>query len=183
VPHTPVVLYAGSLFNRRLIPELIAGFALAARDVAGARLVLAGDNRTLPPLDPLAIAAAEGVSSQVEWRRYVNDLDLSRLYADARAFVFLSTYEGFGMTPMEAIAAGCPAVLLDTPVSREVYGDGARFVTAAPAAIASALVTLLTDDAAREELLARGRARLAHFSWAATAATLQSALEQAAGRT
>lgn len=181
-PRPPVVLYAGSLFNRRLIPELIAGFALAARDVPGARLVLAGDNRTMPAIDPLAVAAASGVADAVEWRRYVSDTELAQLYASARAFVFLSTYEGFGMTPMEAIAAGAPAVLLDTPVGRDIYGDGARFVTAAPASIAAALVPLLTDDRACADLLAAGRARLAQYSWTATAATIRTALEDAARR-
>jgi glycosyltransferase involved in cell wall biosynthesis len=176
----PLVLFAGSLLNRRKIPELIAGFARAAGAVPGARLVLVGDNRTTPRIEPLALAAAHGVADRVEWRAYVSDAELNRLYDMARAFLFLSTYEGFGMTPFEAIAHGVPAVVLDTPVSREVYGDGARRVTTDAHSIASALVPLLTDHAAHAAALAAGRARLARFSWAQTAATIRAALEDAA---
>ena len=179
-PECPLVLSAGSLFNRRLLPELIAGFARAADAVPGARLVLVGDNRTRPHLEPLALAASCGVADRVEWRAYVSDAELDRLYGQARAFVFLSTYEGFGMTPFEAIAHGVPAVALDTPVSREVYGDGARLVAADPDAIAEALVPLLTSNAAHTASLAAGRARLAAFSWSRTAETIRAALEAAA---
>ena len=46
-----------------------------------------------------------------------------RLYGSARAFAFLSEYEGLGLTPLEALAAGVPPVLLDTPVARESCGE------------------------------------------------------------
>ena len=55
---------------------------------------------------------------------FVDDARLRALYAEASAFAFLSEYEGFGLTPLEALAAGVPPVVLDTPVAREVYGRG-----------------------------------------------------------
>lgn len=177
----PVVLYVGSLFNRRLVPELVAGFAALARTLPAARLVLVGDNRTYPRLDPADLAAACGVEGRVDWHAYVSDAELDRLYAGARAFAFLSTYEGFALTPLEAIARGVPPVLLDTPVAREIYGDAALFVTRDPAAVAGALGTLLTDGPAREAIVGRGRALLARYTWARTAASILDALERAAG--
>jgi glycosyltransferase involved in cell wall biosynthesis len=176
----PTVLFVGSLFNRRRIPELIAGFADAARQVAGSTLVLVGDNRTHPPIDPLAIAAEFGVESRVEWRRYVPDAELDSLYASARVFAFLSEYEGFAMTPLEAIAHGVPPVLLDTPVAREVYGSAARFVTLDRAAIGAALAELLMDEDANRQLAAAGPSQLARYSWPKSAATVMSAIERAA---
>jgi glycosyltransferase involved in cell wall biosynthesis len=176
----PTVLFVGSLFNRRRIPELVAGFADAARQVAGAKLVLVGDNRTHPPIDPLAIAADLGVASSVEWRRYVPDAELHALYASARVFAFLSEYEGFAMTPLEAIAHGVPPVLLDTPVAREVYGSAARFVTLDRAAIGAALAELLVDEDAHRQLAAAGPSQLARYSWPKSAATVMSAIERAA---
>lgn len=176
----PIVLYVGSIFARRRIPELITAFADVVRRVPNARLVLVGDNRSTPPVDPTALAAAAGIMSHVDWRRYVSDEELQRLYDSARVFAFLSDYEGFAMTPGEAIAKGVPAVMLDTPVAREVYGDGVRRVDATTGALAQALTSLLTDDGLHAELLARGRAQLTQLSWSRTARVILTALEDAA---
>jgi glycosyltransferase involved in cell wall biosynthesis len=176
------VLFVGSLFNRRHIPELIEGFALATHRVAAARLMLIGDNRTHPRIDALAIARAAGIGDRVEWRDYVDDEELQRRYGEARVFAFLSEYEGFAMTPLEALAAGCPSVLLDTPVAREVYGDAATFVTADPPMIADALVDLLTNDDMRQRRLAAGQERLRMYSWDRSAATVVGLLERVAAR-
>ena len=52
--------------------------------------------------------------------------------ARASVFAFPSEYEGFGLTPLEALAAGVPPVVLDTPIAREIYGPAARYVRATP---------------------------------------------------
>ena len=86
------------------------------------------------------------------------------------------------MTPMEAIARGVPVVLRDTPIAREVYADGAVRVGAGRAELAAAIVRLLTDDQAHAELLARGRQRLAAYSWARSADVVMRTLTRAAAR-
>ena len=177
-----MVLFVGSLFGRRHIPELMRAFALVRARVPDARLVLVGDNRTQPRIDPRDLAAQAGIASHTEWHEYVDEATLDRLYGDARAFVFLSEYEGFALTPFEAIARGVPPVLLDTPVAREVYGEAARMTSLEPAAIADAILSLLQDDAARDALLGAGRQRLAALSWTDTARTILTALEEAAAR-
>ena len=175
----PMVLFAGSLFTRRRIPDLLQGFAQVASP-AGARLVLVGDNRTAPRIDPVAIAASLGLGDRVEWRAWVDDTELHGLYGRARAFAFLSDYEGFAIPPLEAIAYGVPPVLLDTPVAREVYADAALYVRPDPHAIAGALTTLLTDADVRRRLAAAGREALARHSWTRTARAVREALEAAA---
>ncbi len=179
-PRQRLLLYVGSLFNRRRIAELVQAFALAAPRVPDARLVLVGDNRTLPRIDPVALAASAGVADRVEWRAYVTDAVRDELYASARAFAFLSDYEGFGLPPLEAMAHGVPSVVLDTPVSLEVYGDAALRVAPDPAAIADAIVALLSDDGLHARLSAAGAARLRGYSWTTTAATVRRVLEGAA---
>jgi glycosyltransferase involved in cell wall biosynthesis len=179
-PRPRVVLYVGSLFNRRHIPEMIGAFATVAAAVPDARLVIVGDNRTAPRLDPRQIAADLGVADRVDWREYVSDAELDRLYRSARVFLFLSDYEGFAMTPLEALAHGAPVVLQDTDVSREVYGDAATRVPPQRAAIAAALTRLLTDDVAHAAQLAAGRTRLAAYSWDRSAGVIIRALEEAA---
>ena len=174
------VLFVGSLFNRRLIPELVAGFARVAAEVPAARLVLVGDNRTHPHVDPRRVAAALGIGDRVDWRAYVTEAELDELYASARVFAFLSTYEGFALTPLEAIARGVPPVLLDTPVAHEIYEGGARFVTRSPDSIAHAIVTLLRDDQAHRDLVEAGSVLVRRLTWSRTAATIRTALERAA---
>ena len=62
----PVVLYVGSLFNRRHIPELLEAFALVSRRQPDARLTLVGENRTDPPIDPRALASDLGIGTSVD---------------------------------------------------------------------------------------------------------------------
>ena len=76
----------------------------------------------------MKLATAKGVSERITFRGYVSDAELGTLYGRASVFAFLSEYEGFGMTPLEALAAGVPAVVGDTPVAREVYRSAARYV-------------------------------------------------------
>ena len=177
----PVVLYVGSLFNRRHIPDMIQGFAEVANSVPAARMVIVGDNRTTPRLDPREVASRLGIGDRVDWREYVTDAELHSLYHSARAFVFLSDYEGFGMTPLEALAHGVPSVLLDTEISREVYADSAVRVAADSRAIANGLTSLLVDGPARDAALAAGRRRLGAFSWTRSADLIADALAEAAG--
>lgn len=176
----PVVLYVGSLFNRRHVAGMIQAFARVAQAVPEARLVLVGDNRTSPRQDPRAIAKDNGVGDKVDWREYATDAELNDLYRTARVFLYLSDYEGFGIPPLEAFAHGAPAVVLDTPVSREVYGDGAIRVSADPADIAGAIQRLLTDDGAYAAAVSAGRARLSAYSWSRSADVITQALERAA---
>jgi glycosyltransferase involved in cell wall biosynthesis len=173
----PLVLYVGSIFNRRRLPDLIAAFAQVA-DVPGARLVIVGADRTWPPQDLAAVAAAHGVASTVEVRRYVSETELDALYARASVFAFLSEYEGFGLTPLEALAAGVPIVVLDTPVAREVYGPAAEYVTVNDLpGTAAALRRFLQSSTSGASQLARAPEILARYSWDRAAAETLDAIE------
>jgi glycosyltransferase involved in cell wall biosynthesis len=165
--HTCTVLFAGSIFNRRHVPELIEGFARLARGRPDMRLEIVGDNRTLPHVNFESIVHASGLRGRVHLRSYVSDEELRSLYTTSAAFVFLSEYEGFGLTPLEALASGLPVLLLDTPVAREVCGDAARYVPRAdPALIEDALRALLFDPGERERIADAATHVLARYSWA-----------------
>ena len=166
----PRVLHVGSLFTRRHIPELIDGFARVAADTPDARLDIVGDNRTTPHIDFDRTVAASGAADRIALRSYVPEDELASLYKRARAFVFLSEYEGFGLTPLEALSAGVPVVVLDTPVAREVYGDAALFVSEPdPARIAAAIRRALFDEPERARILEAARRMLPRYSWEACA--------------
>ena len=177
----PLVLYAGSVFNRRRVPDLISAFAEASRTVPDARLVIAGDNRTWPPQDLQAAARASGAAERIDIRNYVGDDELAALYGRAAVFAFLSEYEGFGLTPLEALSADVPIVVLDTAVAREVYGDAATYV--APGDIpgtAAALRALLAHPGTPPPAMSAAPAVLGRYSWDSAAARTLARLEEAA---
>jgi glycosyltransferase involved in cell wall biosynthesis len=166
LPRQPLVLFVGSLFNRRHIPELLEGFRRLAARMPDAQLEIVGDNRTHPRLDIEQLIAATGVSDRVHWRSYISDGDLAALYATASAFAFLSDYEGFGLTPLEAMAAGIPIVVLDTAIAREIYGAAAVYLERAdPDLIASALEGVFRRADERARLIEAGLLQVERYSW------------------
>jgi glycosyltransferase involved in cell wall biosynthesis len=174
----PRVLYVGSIFNRRHVPDLIRAFAQVARTHREARLDLVGDNRSFPREDIVTAIARERMDDRIRWHQYVSDAELSDLYATARAFGFLSEYEGLGLTPLEALASGVPPVLLDTPIARESCGDAALYVARSDIqGIATALEQLLFDAAVRQSLLAAAPAVLGRYDWHEAARQTLAVLE------
>lgn len=171
VTRQPRVLYVGSLFNRRHVPAMIEGFSRLARRRGDASLDVVGDNRTNPRIDFDRVVSSSGAGDRIRLRSYVTEEELGALYAEASALVFLSEYEGFGLTPLEALAAGVPVVVLDTPVAREIYGDAAVYVPRpAPALVEAALERVLFDEAERARVLDAASAVLARYSWRECAA-------------
>jgi alpha-1,3-rhamnosyl/mannosyltransferase len=81
-------------------------------------------------------------------------------------FAFPSLYEGFGLPILEAFASGIPVLTAENSSLSEVAGDGALYCQATDTAgMATKLVQLWQDEVLRQELVARGTARLAGFSW------------------
>jgi glycosyltransferase involved in cell wall biosynthesis len=180
----PLVLFVGSLFNRRRLPDLIAAFAQATRDMPQARLAIVGDDRTWPKQDLEAVADHQGVAARTDFMRYVSDEVLADLYARASVFAFLSEYEGFGLTPLEALAAGVPAVVLDTPIAREVYDQAAVFVPKDDIAAAAAAIRGFLKDpvGGAQPLLARAGEVLSRYSWQRAADATLAEIERIARR-
>ena len=177
----PLVLFVGSIFNRRHLPDLIHAFKPIAREHSAARLAIVGDNRTHPYEDLEAVAAAAGIASQVSVQPYVSDEELAHVYGRARAFALLSEYEGFGHPPLEALSSHVPSVLVDTEVAREVCGDAALYVANGDiAGITAALKSLLFDETVRQRVLQAAPAVLARYSWSRAASETLAALEASA---
>jgi glycosyltransferase involved in cell wall biosynthesis len=177
----PLVLFVGSIFNRRRVPDLIRAFALVSSRHPGARLAVVGENRTWPWQDIAAACRTAGVESRVALCDYVDDRRLADLYGRASCFVFLSEYEGFGLTPLEAMAHGVPPVLLDTEVARETCGPGALYVRHGDiSGTAAAIEALLTEERPRRALLDAAEAVLGRYSWARASRETLAAIEDAA---
>jgi glycosyltransferase involved in cell wall biosynthesis len=100
---------------------------------------------------------------------YVDRAVLPPLMAGATVFAFPSAYEGFGFPVLEAMKCDTPVVVSDRSALPEVAGDAAAVVPCDRDALAAAISRLLLDPAARADLVTRGRARAAEFTWERTA--------------
>jgi glycosyltransferase involved in cell wall biosynthesis len=139
------------------------------------------DGRSLPLVlvGPPGWGKAVDASPDVVVLPYLPAEQLRALVAGARALVFPTRYEGFGLPGLEALAAGTPVVANDLPVLREVLGDCGTYVDADdPDALADALVEAsgVTDSAAGRR---RRRDRAATFTWARCADATVAAYERA----
>ena len=97
---------------------------------------------------------------------YVADEDLPALYRAARAFVYPSLFEGFGLPPLEAMACGTPVVTSGVSSLPEITGDAALLIDPNnEQSLASAMVEIVSDDLLRAELREKGIARAKRFTW------------------
>ncbi|MGN6387405.1 MAG: glycosyltransferase family 4 protein [Verrucomicrobiota bacterium] len=97
---------------------------------------------------------------------FVADQDLPALYSAAKAFIYPSLYEGFGMPPVEAMACGCPVICSDRGSLGEVVGDAAMIVQPEnPDSIRNAILTFYNSESLRSEYIRKGLARAAQYSW------------------
>ncbi|MDQ3418344.1 MAG: glycosyltransferase family 4 protein, partial [Acidobacteriota bacterium] len=97
---------------------------------------------------------------------FVPDKTLASLYRLASVFVFPSLYEGFGLPPLEAMAAGTPVITSNVSSLPEVVGDAAVLIDPYdPSAIADAMRMVLSNEQLRAELRLKGLARVKEFSW------------------
>jgi glycosyltransferase involved in cell wall biosynthesis len=184
VPREPMVLFVGSIFERRRVDRLIAAFDAVVARVPAATLQIVGENRTRQPrLDLEALRRRTSHPDRIHIRSYVDDSTLANLYRAASVFAFLSEYEGFGFTPLEALREGVPPVLLDTPVARETCGNAARYVDhhATTDQVAAAIAELMTNAESRATLLQDAEAVLSRYDWDRAGAETLTVLEEAAG--
>jgi glycosyltransferase involved in cell wall biosynthesis len=95
-----------------------------------------------------------------------SDRELAARYRAATAFIYPSIYEGFGISPLEAMSHGCPVVCSDAGPIPEVVGDaGVYFDPHNAEELRTALERVATTEGLQADLRARGYARIAAFSW------------------
>jgi alpha-1,3-rhamnosyl/mannosyltransferase len=131
-----------------------------------------------------AFAAAFERSSaraRIDWREFVDEAELARLYAGADAFLFASLSEGFGLPPLEAMLHGVPVIAARAASLPEVCGDAAVLVDPLQVdAIADGLRRVLADADFSADLVRKGRAQAARFTWKACAEKTLAAYARAA---
>jgi glycosyltransferase involved in cell wall biosynthesis len=172
----PYVLFVSQIHPRKNLGALREAVALVggidlvvvgapAQDRADSSGLLAG---ALAPIDGASVEAAEAP----------DDAALASLMAGCAAFCLPSLWEGFGLTALEAMAAGAPVVVSDRGALPEVVAGAGIVVAPEPEAIADGLRRALADP---EPLRRAGRERAATLSWERSARGWLASLERAAG--
>jgi glycosyltransferase involved in cell wall biosynthesis len=165
--HLPdaMILFVGTIEPRKNLVRLVEAYACLRRQGITHTLVIAG-RRGWREDAVFATVERLGLGDHVLFPGYIPEEDLPIVYSLADLFVFPSLYEGFGLPPLEAMASGVPVVCTATSSLPEVVGDAALTVEATDTkALAIAMERALTMPDLRRELIIRGRARAARFTW------------------
>ena len=168
------VLYLGGFDVRKDLRTALSAFDIVQRSLPGAVLVIGGrlpDTGTPFTPDPRRIARDLDLSlDTVRFLGFVPENHKPALYRGARAFIFPSTYEGFGYPPLEAISCGIPVVASNTSSLPQVVGRAGVLLDPGDVeGVAVALIQLLTDEAFHSELSQRAIEQAQSFSWTQTA--------------
>lgn len=174
------LLHLGAVHARRNVDRLVEAFGLMARERPELRLVIGG-----PDLDSGAriarLTRELGCADQVIRRPWIPEERLRGLLAEASVLAYLSSYEGFGIPALEAMACGVPVLALRRASLPEVLGDAALWVDEPePAVVSEGLREVLRAGGCAKDLVAAGRKRASQFTWKACAARTFSLLRSAA---
>ncbi len=177
----PYFLCASTSHPHKGLVPLVRAFARFRSERPGFRLVITG----VRGFHAQELERAVGASDAVRLTGWITREELYKLFRRAFAFVYPSTFEGFGLPVVEAMAAGIPTACSAIEPLASLAGDAAlTFEPASGNAIYQALERLVSDEALRTRLAAAGPIRAAKFTWEKTAVkTLATLREAAAGPT
>jgi glycosyltransferase involved in cell wall biosynthesis len=184
----PFLLYAGNIRRQKNIPRLVEAFAVARERLSrhpvyrDLHLIIIGDEISRYPSVRRAVIHAR-VEKLVRFLGFVPFDTLRIFFESAALFVFPSLYEGFGLPPLEAMASGTPVVTSNVSSLPEVVGDAAMLVNPENVFdIARGIQEVLLDDDLRCDLIAKGKAQAARYSWDHTAREVLEVYREVAER-
>jgi glycosyltransferase involved in cell wall biosynthesis len=162
----PYILSIGTIEPRKDFPSLLRAFALLGDAYRDLELVVVGqDGWGVEAYDQTLASLPPHIRDRVHRLGYVSDAQRQHLLADATLFAYPSRYEGFGLPPLEAMAAGVPVVATAVGSLPEVVGDAAVLVEANdPSALARAFESIIGDSQLTKQLIEAGRDRVTRYS-------------------
>jgi len=167
----PYFLHVGGVQSSKNIENLAAGFRIFSDKNQKYNLVLAGELEWEPggKVKLQNILKEKGILRQTILPGFISQAHLPTLYRGAAALIHPSWYEGFGLTPVEAAACGCPVVISDRGSLPEIMEEAAVYVDPGePDTIAGAMERVI-EPKIKSDLLKQGLAQAAKYSWSKTA--------------
>ncbi len=172
----PYLLTVSTLHPHKNLDRLLQAFALFHRTRPEFRLAIAG-LRGFHAESLEKLRGSLGIEDSVRFTGWIPRDELYQLFAAANAFIYPSTFEGFGMPLLEAFAARLPTACSNIEPLASLAGDAAlTFDPADTSALHDAMIRITGDEALRERLSAAGAARAFDFSWKQSAQLTLAAL-------
>ncbi len=158
------ILYVGSSFPHKNLRRLVKAFELLKETHPTLKLFLVGKKEQ--HAKKLERWVNKLNINGVVFTGFVPDSELKWLYQNAKAYVFPSLSEGFGLPGLEAMAHGCPVVSSNATCLPEVYEDAAHYFDPENVEeMAAKIAEVIDDDKLRQKLVAKGYAQTKKFSW------------------
>lgn len=166
------ILFVGTIEPRKNIVRLLQAFdKLKTEKNITEQLVLAGGDGW-EDKEIYQVLSQSRYKSDVIITGFIDEPSKVALYQHAKAFVFPSIYEGFGIPPLEAMACGCPTVCADISSLPEVVGDASFLINPLDIdSITDGIYTVLNNEPLREKLVAKGRTQVQKYTWDKTVKT------------
>lgn len=162
---SPFLLYVGNFYPNKNLGRLLEAFDKLRQYNKDLNMVIVG--RADYFQDQLKRQAGKlGATANINFTGFVSDAQLLWLYKNASLFVFPSLSEGFGLPPLEAMAAGCPVISSNASCMPEVLGEAAAYFDPLdPSDMAAKIEALLNDPAELERLRKAGLEQVKKYSW------------------
>lgn len=162
------LLYVGQAFPRRHLKETILAFEKISPEFPELKLIALGPDKYETPIIKSLVSRVNGRIGReaVVHKDYVNDDELARLYSGARALVYISDREAFGLPPMEALSFGIPPIIADNELGHELFKDNVFYVESPdPDGIAKVMRNALTQIEKIDRIKNNGPEFVKQYTW------------------
>jgi glycosyltransferase involved in cell wall biosynthesis len=158
------ILFVGSIKKHKNLSQLVIAFNSIKDSFPNLKLVIAGKKDS--KVDDIGLLKEKfKIKGRLIEIISPSDEKILYLYKYAKAFVFPSLYEGFGLPPLEAMAYGIPVIVSNIPILKEICGDAAYFVNPHSSEnIAQGIYKVLHNNNLKNSLIEKGKKRINDFN-------------------